>query len=82
MAHSLVTGGFGFVGRHLVRMLMKRGDSVTVFDVVPASPFLEDIKDKIKVKVGDFANWVHIAEAIRADGVETLSTTSARRYSP
>lgn len=72
MAHSLVTGGFGFVGRHLVRMLVERGDSVTVFDVVPGSPFLDDMKDKFKVKVGDFANWVHLAEAIRADGVDTI----------
>ncbi len=72
MSHSLVTGGFGFVGRHLVRMLVERGDSVTVFDMVPGSLFLKDIKDKFKVKVGDFANWVHLAEAIQADHIDTI----------
>ena len=73
MAHSLVTGGFGFVGRHLVRMLVERGDSVTAFDLIPHSPFLEDIKDKFRVKVGDLANWVHLAEAIREAGrIDTI----------
>jgi sterol-4alpha-carboxylate 3-dehydrogenase (decarboxylating) len=31
--HSLVTGGCGFVGRHLVDALVARGDRVTVLDV-------------------------------------------------
>lgn len=72
MASSMVTGGFGFVGRHLVRMLLERGDKVTVFDVVPSSPFLEDVKSDIAVKVGDLANWVHLAEAIRENRVDTV----------
>lgn len=33
--HSLVTGGCGFVGRHLVDALVARGDRVTVLDVHP-----------------------------------------------
>ena len=32
MANVVVTGGYGFVGTHLVTALLNRGDAVTVFD--------------------------------------------------
>ena len=72
MANSMITGGFGFVGRHLLRMLLERGDNVTVFDIVPSSPFLEDIKGEFAVKVGSLGNWSHVAEAITANKVDTV----------
>ena len=33
---SLVTGGGGFVGRHLVRLLREQGDKVRVLDLAGA----------------------------------------------
>ncbi|AQT79170.1 epimerase [Mycolicibacterium litorale] len=32
MSHIVVTGGYGFVGSHLVTELLERGDRVTIFD--------------------------------------------------
>ena len=32
MSNVVVTGGYGFIGAHLVSALLDRGDSVTVFD--------------------------------------------------
>jgi dihydroflavonol-4-reductase len=39
MAKVLVTGGCGFVGRHLVDQLVERGDEVRVIDICEAAPF-------------------------------------------
>ncbi len=72
MANCLVTGGFGFVGRHLVRMLVERGDAVTVFDRIASSPYLEDIKSRFNVKLGDFENLSHAIEAVRENNIETI----------
>jgi dTDP-alpha-D-glucuronic acid decarboxylase len=33
MSNVVVTGGYGFIGTHLVSALLARGDSVTIFDV-------------------------------------------------
>ncbi len=72
MANSMITGGFGFVGRHLTRMLLERGNKVTIFDVVPSSKFLEDVMDGLTVKVGDLSNWIQVAEAIKQSGIDTI----------
>jgi len=72
MAKCLVTGGFGFIGRHLVRMLVERGDKVTVFDIVPGSKFLEDIKGGFNYKVGNLDAWVDVAEAVRQNKIDII----------
>ena len=55
MAKYVVTGGAGFIGSHIVKTLVARGDEVTVLDsFLTSSPDnLKDVADKIELVEGD-----------------------------
>ncbi len=55
MANYLVTGGAGFIGSHLVRALIERGDSVRVLDNYETGrrENLDGVMDKIDMLEGD-----------------------------
>ncbi len=73
MTHVLVTGGGGFLGRHIVEQLLARGDAVTVFSR-GAYPELESLG--ARVLRGDLQD----ATAIRAAcaGIEAVFHVAAK----
>ena len=66
----LVTGGCGFIGSHLVEMLVKNGNKVTCFDRYNPNNhwgWLEnsDVKDDIKVILGDIRDFDSVHNALK-----------------
>ena len=69
---SLVTGGAGFIGSHLVEALVERGDAVRVLDDFSTGRManLGRVASKIDVIRGDIRDRATVREA--ANGVDTV----------
>ncbi|MDC0170106.1 NAD-dependent epimerase/dehydratase family protein [Candidatus Nitrosopelagicus sp.] len=68
----VVTGGAGFVGSHLVKLLVKKGHEITVIDNLHSGKLenLREVKDKIKFLKLDIQDFNAIEENLREiDGV-------------
>lgn len=63
----LVTGGTGFIGREIVRMLIERGEEkVVVFHrSKSAMHWLEDLGDKVEFIQGDLGEFSHVLYAVK-----------------
>ena len=65
MGKNLITGGHGFLGYYLAKLLLEEGEEVVLFDVVSESRFTEGIKDRVKAVRGDLRNWVQVLDVVR-----------------
>src|SRR5581483_10735711 len=70
--HVLVTGGAGFVGSHLVRGLLDRGDRVRVLDNFSTGnrANLVGLEDDVEVVEGELRSYERVHHAMR--GVEVV----------
>lgn len=79
MARSLVTGGQGFIGGHLVRTLLERGDEVVVLDLPDASGMALDvhgIRTEVELIEGDIADRTMAGRGVR--GADTVFHLAAQ----
>jgi len=60
----LVTGGAGFIGSHLVRLLVERDEAVRVLDL-PTAPLSQLPLDRIELILGDIRDKNTVRRAVR-----------------
>src|SRR5690242_1064043 len=60
----LVTGGAGFIGSHLVNLLVERGEAVRVLDL-PTAPLSQLPQDRIELILGDIRDQRTVRRAVR-----------------
>jgi threonine 3-dehydrogenase len=66
---KLITGGTGFIGAELAHSLVGQGEEIVLFDVVPNWERIRDIKDKVKLILGNLANSFEVLNAIKENKV-------------
>jgi UDP-glucose 4-epimerase len=76
---TLITGGAGFLGAHLTRALVLRGDRVVVYDNlstgVPGQ--LRDLKERIRLVHGDILDLSFLLRTMLAEKVKRIIHTAA-----
>jgi UDP-glucose 4-epimerase len=78
----LVTGGTGFIGAHIVRLLNNDGENVTAYDASPNRNLLEKLigrhkSDHVVVIQGDITDAAHLTQTCRQHNIERIIHTAA-----
>ncbi|UCF72631.1 MAG: NAD-dependent epimerase/dehydratase family protein [Deltaproteobacteria bacterium] len=72
MGKSLITGGHGFIGYYLAKLLLDEGEQVVLFDVAPESRLTKGIRDSVKIVHGDLGDWAQVLDVVKDDEIDCI----------
>ncbi len=64
MTRTLITGGFGFIGRYLAQMLADSGGEVVLLDILSDDAFVQQSTGQVTSLKGSLANWAEVMDAV------------------
>lgn len=69
---KLITGGTGFIGAELARMLVDRQEEVVLFDVAPNAVRIKGMEDRVKLVLGNLANCSEVFNVVKDHPIEGI----------
>lgn len=63
----LITGGCGLIGSTLARLLVDRGEAVSVFDQTIVPTRFSGIEEKVRTVRGELGTFSHVLEAVKQE---------------
>ena len=69
---KLITGGTGYIGAELARILVERGEKVVLFDIVINRHRIADIESKLEIVRGDLGNYSEVLNTVRDYKVDEI----------
>jgi len=69
---TLITGGLGFIGAEVARVLAKRGDKIIVFDIHDRKKLLKEMEEKVTVVKGDVSNYSHVFNVVKDFNIDLI----------
>ena len=66
---ALVTGAAGFIGSHLIPVLLEKGCGIVAFDMAREAPALESVADRIKYVQGDLGSVSDLYRIMAAEKI-------------
>jgi threonine 3-dehydrogenase len=69
---TLITGGTGFIGSQVARVLAERGERPVVFDINDRPIRFKGIEDKVTIVRGDVSNYSHVFNVVKQYGIDGI----------
>ncbi len=69
---KLITGGLGYIGTELARLLVDRGEEVVLFDISTNRSRIEDIEKKLRIVRGDLSAFSEVLNVVKDNKVTEI----------
>ena len=69
---KLITGGTGYIGAELARILVNRGEEVVLFDIAINRYRIEAIENKVKMVHGDLDNLSEVLNVVKDNNITEI----------